>query len=287
MKRQIILMGFLVSVLVTSGGGFVSLAWGNTLVITDIVKIEVTGADMVGMEVTAMFDGGFSETLTWGLSGAQDTNGNDIGGFVVGTDWFLSQAGDTYAGESTNGAVTDFNWRLVNNRSEALTKLVIDGVLDNGSDQGVVFDIRSKEKVTEPSGFGTPFTMASTDEGSAQASYSQPVVGAGSLVVGDDLFGGLEITFGSATPVQMAALTQEMSQGLLPGGSINFAIDTDIVTLLLENTGGDDTTGGDDGGSGGGNNPIPEPETFFLLASGLLGLLSIRWIRSKRVAIQT
>jgi hypothetical protein len=56
---------------------------------------------------------------------------------------------------------------------------------------------------------------------------------------------------------------------------------TNLVTNLEGNPGSKDLTWKDDGGGGGGGDPIPEPSTFILLGSGLLGLFYAGRKRSK------
>jgi hypothetical protein len=63
----------------------------NTVNIPGLTGFVTTGALMTGMRVTATFTTGFTETLSWGATGV------DSGG-VFGTNWSLTQAGDTFVG---------------------------------------------------------------------------------------------------------------------------------------------------------------------------------------------
>ena len=247
MKPLRLLFGIFLALVITIGD------WGSPdrsmgLEVTDIVAIEVTGANMIGMEVTAMFQDGSSETKDWEMIGAP----GDLAGGVIGIDWFLTQAGDTFSGDLSGDVdladPTSFNWRLSNSTGQNLTKLNVNGVPGN-----IVFDIINDLKVTEDSGFGTPFVPFGGDDPNIPPSYLQPVDGS------PDLFGELQVDF---------------TNGLGTGNSINFAIDTDLVEFLDE----------DNGGSGGNppttQNPIPEPGTLLLLGTGLIGLFSLKRIRS-------
>ena len=62
--------------------------------IPGLTGFSTTGAMMAGMSVTAYFEGGFTQTLAWGTTGAAS-------GGVTGTQWSLSQTGDTFGGDWT------------------------------------------------------------------------------------------------------------------------------------------------------------------------------------------
>lgn len=62
---------------------------GETLAIQSVSQTKVTGADMVGMQVTAYF-GSSEESRVW-QSGTDDGSGS-----VQGTGWSLALTGNTY-----------------------------------------------------------------------------------------------------------------------------------------------------------------------------------------------
>lgn len=92
----------------------------NTVSIPGLTGFSTTGAMMNGMRVTATFTNGFSETLSWGTTGA------DSGG-VFGSGWSLTQAGDTFVG--IDGAAQGL-WVFSNTATTAalsLTTLFLQG----------------------------------------------------------------------------------------------------------------------------------------------------------------
>ena len=175
----------------------------------------VSGADMAGMEVTAFFGDRTSETVTWAATGAES-------GAATGTDWSLSQSGDTL-----NEPGLDAAWTLTNNRDVSLVGFVVDAWV-----AGVFFDvIMEGEDPAYPLGYdehtpgsrqGRPFTY-DPDLWSPTASYSN-------LLSAPDLYGKLHVLIGG--------------KGLAPGESFQFMIDTDqipespLYALLLLGLGG-------------------------------------------------
>jgi hypothetical protein len=77
---------------------------------TGLTGFATTGADMVGMSVTAFFSNGTSQAVTWGATSVTS-------GGALGTNWSLSEIGDTFGG----------TWTLSNNTGLAITRLLING----------------------------------------------------------------------------------------------------------------------------------------------------------------
>lgn len=168
-----------------------------------ISTFQVTGAQMVGMTVRAVFSNGLDETLVWGATGL------DSGG-VVGTDWGLSQSGDSF----------DSAWTFDNLTDSLLEMIVLDG--HNGF---VVFD-RSTDangagigNGTANSFLGQDFVETPTFDGIA--TYSNPVGVGGNAPVGD-LFSVLTLDF-------TANATGGTSDGV-DDRQWTFLQDTDITT---------------------------------------------------------
>lgn len=87
----------------------------------------VTGADMAGIQITATFSDTTTEILNWAALTA------DSGG-VTGTDWSLSQVGDTFGEFDNINSLLVGAWTLTNN-SSTLESLFINLL------SGFVFDI--------------------------------------------------------------------------------------------------------------------------------------------------
>lgn len=169
----------------------------------------VTGADMAGLQVTATFAGGATETLIWHMtspgSGLTDTISleSEIGG-VFGSMFTLSQQGDSQGNVDTNGTPNDFSddtiyglWTLTSLIDETLTSLFIEVLNTN-----VVFDTLFADN-----GNGSDRGRAFTTTASG-TSYSY-----GDLVQ-DELFGSLLVNV-----------------DLAKNQSLTFLADTDLVTV--------------------------------------------------------
>ena len=108
--------------------------------VIDLTGYATTGSDMVGMQVTAYFTDGSTETVPWASTGA----GN---GQAAGTGWTLYEFGDTF------GSPTDPNvglWKVsVQEANVFIDQLLLKGVDAKLPERGVVFDR------TQPTPFGT------------------------------------------------------------------------------------------------------------------------------------
>jgi hypothetical protein len=134
---------------------------------TTLTGFSTDGSMMSGIEVTAGFLDGTSQTLIWGATG-------DKSGGVFGPNWSLTESGNSF----------DSPW-ILSNFGQGLTSLVIDTIPGN-----TVFDIY-------PYGEGLPHTDGSADGWGYQtlagqspngAAYTDPIdISAG------DLFGTLSL----------------------------------------------------------------------------------------------
>ena len=157
----------------------------------------VSGADMAGIEVTALFGDGNTEQLTWAATGA------DSGG-VTGTGWSLSLSGDSFGDYDSSTNTFYGEWTLENfSVASGITGLVVNaGIAD------IYFDDLEIDEHTPGSGPGRPFA-AQDDNASAVFSdqFSAP-----------DLFGTMTVSW--ATGTSLAAQSQTL-----------FLTDTDKATV--------------------------------------------------------
>lgn len=185
----------------------------------------ITGADMAGLQVTADFSDGFTETLTWQVisagNGLTDTiNLETQKGGVTGTMFTLNQQGDSIGNVDTNNT-PDLGddifyglWSLTNSSQNILTSIIISAV---GTD--VVFDSLFNDN-GNGSGIGRAFIVKPSGI-SPIATYSG--------LIQDELYSTLRIDLDLAS-----------------GDNINFFADTDItqvpapatLSLLLLTLGG-------------------------------------------------
>ena len=140
--------------------------------IPGLTGFSTTGAMMAGMSVTAYFEGGFTQTLAWGTTGAAS-------GGVTGTQWSLSQTGDTFGGD----------WTFANSGAGLLTRLVL-----NGATGLTVFDKASPSAGTNGSASGLDWASSLGGDGAIQVTYRNPVGVNGNPPVGD-LFHIVDINF--------------------------------------------------------------------------------------------
>ncbi len=145
---------------------------GTTYTTTALTGYSTSGDMMDGMSVTAYFSAGGSQTLAWADTGLG-------AGGVTGTDWSLSQSGDTFSN----------SWSL--SSTVSLTGLVIDGAPGD-----TIFDITWDTYPGTPgSASGRTFTTAYT--GDLTATYRNLLGVGGNAPVGD-LYTMLELDFGTA-----------------------------------------------------------------------------------------
>jgi hypothetical protein len=77
---------------------------------TGLTGFMTFGSNMVGMSVTAFFDDGTSEAVSW-------MGTTPVAGGAFGTGWSLTESGDTFSSP----------WTLTNTRGTALRRLLLDG----------------------------------------------------------------------------------------------------------------------------------------------------------------
>lgn len=182
---------------------FTLLFWGSAAWSMPITS-AITGADMAGVQVTATFADGSSDTAIWAATGVDS-------GAASGTGWSLGESGDTFGDVLPSGLLTGV-WTLSNNAGQNMTSLFVNAMVAN-----VVFDtilvdtlaeLADPTKNTPGSSQGRPFTYSGTPTG-ITASY-------GSLVSAPDLYGTMT--------VDLAA-----GGGLASGSTLAFMSDTDQV----------------------------------------------------------
>ena len=161
-----------------------------------LINSEVNSIDMVGIEVTAIFAGGGTDTQTWS---ALPTISSTTGG-VVTNGWSLTLDGNTF-GDFDGSTNTFFGvWTLSNlGLSDDIIGLTVNAGIAN-----IVFDIESGPLGSTPgSEAGRPFAALS-----AVASFSAPYSNS-------DLFGIMDVT----------------GFTLAAGESLGFQTDTDKIEV--------------------------------------------------------
>jgi len=168
------------------------------IIVTDT---SVSGADMVGMEVTVSFADGSSDSGFWQMiSNTPLSTGNpilDLNGFsggVVKSTWSLIQEGLTLGGFDDSGNPYGL-WTLSNLSSAS----DITGFTVSGVGAGIAFDI-------DPDVVGTPnsFTgQAYVADRSGTSAYSNQVNASGTYT---DLFYTLSVTFDDSLAQSEAVL---------------------------------------------------------------------------------
>jgi len=175
--------------------------WGAPAYST-VITDNVTGADMAGIEVTAYFTGGGSETLTWMTTRTDGSIANQEGfsGGAFGTGWSLMQQGNTFGDITPSGDLLGV-WTLVSS-STTLAMIEINTLAG-----GFVFDNLFGSEGTPGSGVGRDFTTAGTG---FTATY-------GDLYSAPDLYGSLTLDWGAA--------------GFGSGSTLLFMADTDQAAV--------------------------------------------------------
>jgi hypothetical protein len=193
---------------------FFALLIGASTTTAMSISSVISGADMVGMGVTATFADASTETAFWQQTGtdASVPLGEGFSGAATSHSFVLSQQGFTLGNIGSSPATTlaDFLgvWTLTSNStSSTLTHLRINAWIG-----GIVFDNVFGAETTPGSANGREYQEILTLPGDylGAASYSQPIAGSGG-----DLFGILDIAF----------------QGLADGDSVHFWADTDAVAV--------------------------------------------------------
>ena len=179
------------------------LLWG-TSAYSMAIRVAVTGADMAGMEVTATFQDGTTDTAVWAATGMRS-------GAASGNGWTLSEDGDTI-GECLDADCKQMDgvWTLENTIDNAIQSLMINAMAGD-----IVFDKFLDKVYTPGSNVGRTFLADDQTRVPDSAVYGDPVSD-------PDLFGKLTLTW---------------ENGFANGDSLRFMADTDAVpepaTLLL------------------------------------------------------
>ncbi len=174
----------------------------------------ITGADMAGMEVTANFSNGTSETATWVVTNVPPTPvppGSPVGDFEVyaggafGSGWSLTQQGETFGDVDLANNLFFGQWTVSNQTGVSLDGLVINALVNNS---GIVFDNVFATEVTPNSDVGRAFTPNSS---TVTGTYSNAP-----YFSGGDLWGTLSLSF---------------APGLASGDTLRFMADTDKIPV--------------------------------------------------------
>jgi hypothetical protein len=184
MKLNQVLAGFAfaAAALSTPAHAIITYQTGaNTISIPGLTNFATTGAMMNGLQVTATFSGGFSQTLSWG------TTGPNSGG-VVGAGWALSLDGDSF------GANWFFDFTPTANRGQLAT-LMLDGL-----NALTVFDRTQPSPGTPDSAAGQDWLcMSGAACADATVTYDYQVsIGANPALT--DLYQTVLIDFGQSGP---------------------------------------------------------------------------------------
>jgi hypothetical protein len=199
-----------------------------------VSEANITGADMVGMVVTARFSDTLMEQRIWTSTGA------DSGG-VVGTGWSLTQSGDTF----------DNPWTFTVDTRQTFGLTLKSFSLDNTDDAGLLagstpstlFDSARPDPGTPGSSDGADFDIIS---GGCPSPNCRPDTAVYSHVV----------ALGSASPVGDAfhRLDVTFAQGQGQAGDFQFILDTDQDERVRNST-------------------VPEPASSSLVAAAALAAM--------------
>ena len=180
------------------------LFWGSSA-FSSIIS-NVTGADMVGIEVMAFFTNRAPETATWVTTGTDASIPYQEGfsGGAFGTNWSLRQQGDTFGEYGPNGQLLGL-WTLEVGPQNPLAMLYI-----NAAAADVIFDYVPDFEVSPGSSVGRYFISDQTTPPAAM--YFD--------TIGFDLAGTLALNW--------------MATGQSFTGTMNFMADTDMYAPVPE-----------------------------------------------------
>lgn len=152
------------------GATFITLGTVTTPLHATTISLDQTfGDDMAGMEVTADFLGGGSETATWGVTGSE-------AGGAFGTDWSVTQSGETFSDPWT-----------FSNSGQSIASLEINAIPGNTAFD-TVYAIEEPPS-TPGSALGIPFTVLTGPTPDSFAYSDEIDVSKG------DLFGTLSVNY--------------------------------------------------------------------------------------------
>jgi hypothetical protein len=152
---------------------------GTTANIPGLTGFVTTGADMTGLNISATFSNGLSQTLAWATTGAS-------AGGVFGAGWSLTLNGDSFGG----------NWLFNFTTLQAqLTRLVLDG-----STGLTVLDRTNPSPGTPGSASGMDFSFSAGTCGAcvATATYGG-LTSIGAAAAVGDLFQKVTVDFTGGT----------------------------------------------------------------------------------------
>lgn len=154
------------------GAAFIALGTAAAPSYATTLSLDPTfGDDMAGMLVTVDFLGGGSQSAIWG------NTGTDAGG-AFGTDWSLTQSGDTF-----------FDAWTFTSTGESIASLTINAIPGNTAFD-TIYAIEEPPS-TPGSALGIPFTVLSGLAPDSFAYSDEIDISAG------DLFGTLSLSYGS------------------------------------------------------------------------------------------
>jgi hypothetical protein len=172
----------------------------NDIAIPGLTGFATTGALMDGLEVTATFANGFTETVTWAAGGGPDAGG------VTGTGWSLSVDGDTF----TAPWVFDFAPGV----QLQLASLFLDGL-----NALTVFDRTEPSFGTDGSAQGRDWDCVAGNCNDALVTYDYEVSIGAAAAVGD-LWQTVLVDFGDMGPRGGFSFVQDTDNDIRRGGPI-------------------------------------------------------------------